>query len=117
MTFFFFFFFFFAFQFLGGGAEAPWAPPPRHAPVITRKNSTYASNFMVSDFISDHRVLHVSLKCMSSHAVRKLINFRSLTRINEGSLVLDLDNIDISSECTDVNVLVKQYYSISLFRT
>ena len=37
------------------------------------------------------------------------INFRSLNRINEGSLVLDLDNIDISSECTDVNVLVKQY--------
>ena len=46
---------------------------------------------------------------MSSHPVRKLINFRSLNRINEGSLVLDLDNIDISSECTDVNVLVKQY--------
>ena len=64
---------------------------------------------MVSDFISDHRVLHVSLKCMSSHPVRKLINFRSLNRINESSLVLDLDNIDISSECTDVNVLVKQY--------
>ena len=64
---------------------------------------------MVSDFISDHRVLHVSLKCMSSHPVRKLINFRSLNRINEGSLVLDLDNIDISSECTDVNVLVKQF--------
>ena len=46
---------------------------------------------------------------MSSHPVRKLINFRSLNRISEGSLVLDLDNIDISSECTDVNVLVKQY--------
>ena len=77
--------------------------------VITRKNSTYASNFMVSDFISDHRVLHVSLTCMRAHPVRKLINFRSLNRINEGSLVLDVDNIDISSECTDVNVLVKQY--------
>ena len=64
---------------------------------------------MVSDFISDHRVLHVSLTCMRAHPVRKLINFRSLNRINEGSLVLDLDNIDISSECTDVNVLVKQY--------
>ena len=72
-------------------------------------DSVLASNFMVSDFISDHRVIHVSLKCMSSHPVRKLINFRSLNRINEGSLVLDLDNIDISSECTDVNVLVKQY--------
>ena len=63
---------------------------------------------MVSHFISDHRVLHVSLKCMSSHHVRKLINFRSLNRINEGSLVLDLDNIDISSECTDVNVFRTQ---------
>ena len=28
--------------------------------VITRMNSTYASNFMVSDFISDHRVLTTS---------------------------------------------------------
>ena len=37
--------------------------------VITRKNSTYASNFMVSDFISDHRVLHVSLTCMRAHPV------------------------------------------------
>ena len=64
--------------------------------VITRKNSTYASNFVVSDFIGDHRVIHVSLKYMSSHPVRKLIHFRSLNRINEGSLVLDLDNIDIT---------------------
>ena len=35
--------------------------------LITRKNSTNASNFMVSDFISDHRVLHVSLTCQRSH--------------------------------------------------
>ena len=46
---------------------------------------------------------------MRSHPVRKLINFRSLNCINKGLLVLDFDNIDISSECTDVNVLVKQY--------
>ena len=34
--FFFFFFFFFAFQFLGGGAQAPWAPPPGHAPGLQK---------------------------------------------------------------------------------
>ena len=44
--------------------------------VITRKNSTYSSNFMVSDFISDHRVLHVSLTCMSSHPVKKTNKFQ-----------------------------------------
>ena len=53
---------------------------------------------MVVDFISDHRVLYVSLTCLRPNHVRKLINVGSLTLINEGSLVLDLDNIDISSE-------------------
>ena len=35
-------FFFLAFQFLGGGAQAPWAPPG-HAPVTT------SDNFQIKD--------------------------------------------------------------------
>ena len=39
------------------------------------------SNLNVSDFISDHRALHVSLTCSRAHPERKQIEVRSLKRI------------------------------------
>ena len=45
----------------------------------------------------------ISHSLFKLQAFQLLVNFRTLNRINEGSLVLDLENIDISSECTDVN--------------
>ena len=35
--------------------------------IITRKDSSGVSNLYVSDFISDHRALHVSLTCSRAH--------------------------------------------------
>ena len=49
--------------------------------IITRKDSSGVSNLYVSDFISDHRALHVSLTCSRAHPERKQIEVRSLKRI------------------------------------
>ena len=46
--------------------------------IITRKDSSGVSNLYVSDFISDHRALHVSLTCSRAHPERKQIEVRSL---------------------------------------
>ena len=42
--------------------------------IITRKDSSGVSNLNVSDFISDHRALHVSLTCSRAHPERKQIS-------------------------------------------
>ena len=41
--------------------------------IITKKDSSGVSNLYVSDFISDHRALHVSLTCSRAHPERKQI--------------------------------------------
>ena len=35
--------------------------------IITRKDCNIISDFLVSDFISDHRALHASLQCIRPH--------------------------------------------------
>ena len=63
----------------------------------------------VSDFISDHRALHVSLTCSRAHPERKQIEVRSLKRIQCDALDADLIGVNIDRECTDVNLVVRQY--------
>ena len=63
----------------------------------------------VSDFISDHRALHVSLTCSRAHPERKQIEVRSLKRIQCDVLEADLIGVNIDRECTDVNLVVRQY--------
>ena len=41
--------------------------------IITRKDCNIISDCTMSDFISDHRVLHASLQCIRPHPVRKQI--------------------------------------------
>ena len=67
------------------------------------------SNLYVSDFISDHRALHVSLTCSRAHPERKQIEVRSLKRIQGDVLDADLIGVNIDRECTDVNLVVRQY--------
>ena len=59
----------------------------------------------VSDFISDHRALHVSLTCSRAHPERKQMEVRSLKRIQCDVLEADLIGVNIDRECTDVNHL------------
>ena len=77
--------------------------------IITRKDSSGVSNLYVSDFISDHRALHVSLTCSRAHPERKQIEVRSLKRIQCDVLEADLIGVNIDRECTDVNLAVRQY--------
>ena len=72
--------------------------------IITRKDSSGVSNVYVSDFICDHRALHVSLTCKRVHPERKQIDVRSLKRITYDALGVNIDR-----ECTDVNIGVRQY--------
>ena len=67
------------------------------------------SNLYVSDFISDHRALHVSLTCSRAHPERKQIEVRSLKRIQYDVLEAGLICVNIDRECTDVNLVVLQY--------
>ena len=79
--------------------------------IITRKDSSGVSNLYVSDFISDHRALHVSLSCSMAHPERKQIEVRSLKRIQCDVLEAHLIGVNIDRECTDVNLVVRQYYA------
>ena len=76
--------------------------------IITRKDSSGVSNLYVSDFICDHRALHVSLTCNRVHLERKQIDARSLKRITYDALEADLIGVNIDRECTDVNIVVRQ---------
>ena len=77
--------------------------------IITRKDSSGVSNVYVSDFICDHRALHVSLTCNKVHPERKQIDVRSVKRITYDALEADLIGVHIYRECTDVNIVVSQY--------
>ena len=58
--------------------------------IITRKDISGVSNVYVSDFIYDHRALHVSLTCNRVHPERKQIDVRSPKRITYDALEADL---------------------------
>ena len=76
--------------------------------IITRKDISGVSNVYVSDFICDHRALHVSLTCNRVNPERKQLDVRSLKRITYDALEADLIGVNIDRECTDVNI-VRQY--------
>ena len=67
------------------------------------------SNLYVSDFISDHSVLYVSLTCSRAHHERKQIEVRSLKRKQCDVLEANLIGVNSDRECTDVNLVVRQY--------
>ena len=77
--------------------------------IITRKDSSDVSNVYVSDFICDHRALPVSLTCNRVHPERKQIDVRSLKRIPYDAQEADLIGVNIDRECTDINIVVRQY--------
>ena len=77
--------------------------------IITMKDSSGVSNLHVSDFIRDHRALHVSLTCSRAHPERKQMEVRSLKCTQCEVLEADLIGVNIDRECTDVNQVVRQY--------
>ena len=77
--------------------------------IITMKGNSGVSNLYVSDFISDHRALHISLTCSRAYPERKQIEVRSLKRIQYDVIETDLIGVNIDRECTYVNLVVRQY--------
>ena len=77
--------------------------------IITRKDCNIISDCTVSDFISDHRVLHASLQCIRPHPVRKQIAVRALRRIKDDALAEDLDRFNVDQGCVDVDIMIEQY--------
>ena len=69
----------------------------------------YISNFAVSHFISDHRALHASVRCIRPHPVRKRLRVRALRRIDGERLDSDLASFTVDNECVDVNTVVARY--------
>ena len=78
--------------------------------IITRRDNSGVSNLYLSDFISDHRALHVSITCSRAHPERKQIEVRSLKRIQCDVLEADLICVNIVRECTDVNLVVRHFH-------
>ena len=75
--------------------------------ILTRKDSSGVSNLYVSDFICDHRALHVSLTCNSVYPQVKQIDVRSLKRIQCD--VLEAVHFDMYSEsCMAVKKAISQ---------
>ena len=77
--------------------------------IITRKDCNIISDFLVSDFISDHRALYASLQCIRPHHVRKQIAVRAIRRIKDDTIDKDLDKFNIDQRCVDVDTMVEMY--------
>ena len=77
--------------------------------IITREDCNIISDFLVSDFISDHRALYASLQCIRPHPVRKQIAVRTIRRIKDDAIVKDLDKISIDQKYVDVDTMVELY--------
>ena len=69
--------------------------------IITRKGCN-TSDFLVSDFISDHGALHASLQCIRPHLFGNRYQSEQL-------IVKDLDKFSIDQRCADVDTMVEMY--------
>ena len=75
---------------------------------ITRKDCNIISDCTVSDFISDHRVLHASLQCIRLHPVLKQIAVSAFCRIKDDELAEDLDRFNVDQGCVNVDIIIEQ---------
>ena len=77
--------------------------------IITGESGDFASNVIVSNKISDHMALQVSLACQRPHPQRKDIYVRSLRRIDKDALSAGLSAICVNHECSNVDIVISQY--------
>ena len=76
--------------------------------IITRKDCYIISDCTVSDFFSDHRVLHASLQCIRPSS-SKTNSGQTLRRIKDDALAEDLDRFNVDQEFVDVDIMIEQY--------
>ena len=77
--------------------------------IITRKDCNIISDCTVSDFISDHLVLHASLQSIRPYPFLKQIAVRALRRIKDDALAEELDRFNVDQGCVDVDIMIEQY--------
>ena len=68
----------------------------------------------VSDFVSDHCVLHASLVCTRSHPKQKQITFRPLKTIDHDLLSTDIGKINFNLYSKNVDSIVGNYNTVLL---
>ena len=66
----------------------------------------------VSDFVSNHCVLHASLVCTGSHPKRKKITFRQLKTIDHDLLSPDIGKINFYLDSNYVDSIVDNYNTV-----
>ena len=77
--------------------------------ILLQEKTNIISDCTISEFISDHRVLHASLRCIHPHPVRKQIAVRALRRIKDDALAEVLDRFNVDQGCVDVGIMIEQY--------
>ena len=77
--------------------------------IITRKDCNIISDCTISEFSSDHRVLHASLQCIRSHLLQKQIAVRALRPINDDALSEDLNRFNVDQGCVNVDIMIEHY--------
>ena len=81
--------------------------------INTIMDSSGVSNLYVSDYICDHRDLHVSLTCNKAHPECKQIDVRWLKRIECDVLESDLFGVNIDSE---YSILMLKLVHVNMMR-
>ena len=66
----------------------------------------------VSDFISDHCALHVTIACTRDHPGQKKITYRCMNNIDSDQLSADISKIDFKTDCDDVDIVVDDYDTV-----
>ena len=66
----------------------------------------------VSDFISDHCALHVTIACTRDHPGQKRITYRCMKNIDSDQLSTDISKIDFKTDCDDVDIVVDNYDTV-----
>ena len=77
--------------------------------INTKNDCNIISDFTISGFISDQRVLYASLQCIRSYPVRKQVAVRPLWQIKDDALDEDLDKLNTDQGCVDVDRMIEQY--------
>ena len=81
-----------------------------YLPIFFIKKTNISSDFTVSDFISDHRVLHQpSLQSIRIHPVQIQIAIRATRGIKVDKLAGYLDKFGMDQWCVDVDIMIEQY--------
>ena len=81
--------------------------------VISRTHDNCVLSCEVSDFISDHNAILVSLKCGRPHPKREQISYRKIKSIDSEALIADIESSALhASQSLTVDNAVQTYNNV-----